>query len=252
MAFTAAAFLWPRRWRTDARVLGLIWLLLLVPLVLRFVIFDPAGTPLWATTLIFGLGLHRIHAFAIGIAIWLWARDRLSTWHLGLLLVATVVAQDLHMYPLHHATAFDAARVPSITGFAVMLLACCVAAKGPDWDLPFLRRSTPVISWLAGISYGVYLVHQELGYILARASLAAGATGWERLLLVLAAAVLGGWLLTVLVERPAHRWLIRLRERAREQETPEPPLSEPEHPALEDLVEQRSSGTAPVSVGGPT
>jgi hypothetical protein len=36
------------------------------------------------------------------------------------------------MYPLHHATPIDPERVPSITGFAVMLVAICVAARGPD------------------------------------------------------------------------------------------------------------------------
>jgi len=161
-------------------------------------------------------------------------------------LSATVIAQDLHMYPLHHATPIDPDRLPSIVGFAVMLLAICAAAKGPDWNLPGLRRLAPAISWLAGISYGVYLVHQELGYMLARALLAAGATGWERLLLVLAAVVLGGWLLTMLVERPAHRLLTGQRE----QTPPVPAFSQQGKPALEDLVEHPSQGMAPVSVGG--
>jgi peptidoglycan/LPS O-acetylase OafA/YrhL len=246
MAFTAAAVLWPRRWRTDALVIVLIWALIVGPLLLRFVIFHPADTPAWGVTLIFGLGLHRVHVFAVGVAIWLSAQGRLRSLHLGSVLAATVIAQDLHMYPLHHATPIDPDRLPSIVGFAVMLLAICAAAKGPDWNLPGLRRLAPAISWLAGISYGVYLVHQELGYMLARALLAAGATGWERLLLVLAAAVLGGWLLTMLVERPAHRLLTGQRE----QTPPVPAFSQQGKPALEDLVEHPSQGMAPVSVGG--
>jgi peptidoglycan/LPS O-acetylase OafA/YrhL len=240
MAFTAAALLWPRRWRTDFVVVAVIWALIVGPLLIRFVVFQPLDTPDWAVTMIFGLGLHRVHSFAIGIAVWLWAKGRLRHWHLALLLVATVAAQDLNMYPLHYALPVDAARVPSIVGFAVMLLALCAAAKGPDWDLPWLRRLTPVISWLAGISYGVYLVHQELGYILARVLLGAGATGWERLPIVLVAAVLAGWLLTVLVERPVHRRLAGFRE-----------VKAPS-PALKEQVEAPPAGTSPVSVGGPT
>jgi peptidoglycan/LPS O-acetylase OafA/YrhL len=104
LAFTAAALLWPRKWRTDARVVAGMWALLLGPLVLRFVVFQPIDTPKWATTLIFGLGLHRVHTIAIGVAIWLWGQRRLPTWHLGLLVATTVIAHDLHMYPLHHAT----------------------------------------------------------------------------------------------------------------------------------------------------
>ncbi|WP_425484961.1 acyltransferase family protein [Amycolatopsis anabasis] len=242
MAFCAAAVLWPRRWRTDRRVLGLIWLLVAGPVVLRFVLFSPGTEPGWVTTLLFGLGLHRVHAFAIGVAIWLWARRRVPGWHLGLLLAATVHAQDLHMFPARHATAIDPSRWPSIIGFAVLLLAICAAARGPDWDLPVLRRCAPALSWLAGISYGVYLVHQELGYILAKALLNAGVPGWTRLLLVLLAAIVTGWLLTVAVERPAHRWLTRAAHRR----APAPATG------LDDLVEPPQKGPAPVSVGGPS
>jgi peptidoglycan/LPS O-acetylase OafA/YrhL len=248
MAFTAAAGLWPRHWRNDTLVILLIWGLIAGPLVLRFVIFDPQDTPSWAITFLFGLGLHRVHAFAIGVAVWLWAQGRLRTWHLGLLLVATVAAQDLHMFPFHHATAIDPDRIPSMVGFAVMLLAICAAAKGPDWDLPVLRRLTPAITWLAGISYGVYLVHQELGYMLARALLTIGASGWERLVLVLAAAVLGGWLLTRLVERPAHRWLTWRREQMPVAST----LPGQGQSATTELVDHPETGTEPVSVGGAT
>lgn len=248
LAFTAAAVLWPRRWRNDVLVLGLIWALIAGPLILRFVVFDPADTPSWVVTVIFGLGLHRVHAFAIGVAVWLWTQGRLRAWHLGLLLITTVAAQDLHMFPFHHALAADPDRMPSMLGFAVMLLAICAAAKGPDWDLPVLRRLTPAITWLAGISYGVYLVHQELGYMLARALLALGANGWERLVLVLAAAVLGGWLMTRLVERPAHRLLTRRREQKSLAST----LPGKGQAMPKELVDQPAVGTEPVSVGGAT
>src|SRR5690606_39961683 len=58
---------------------------------------------------------------------------------------------------------------PVVLGFAIMLGAMCAAARGPDWDVPVLRVFRRPISWLAGISYCLYLVHQQLGYILARA-----------------------------------------------------------------------------------
>jgi peptidoglycan/LPS O-acetylase OafA/YrhL len=253
MAFSAAALLWPRSWRTDRKVILLVWLLIAGPLFIRFVIFTPGQEPDWAITLIFGLGLHRIHAFAIGIAIWYWAQRRLPTWHLGLLLAATVYAQDLHMFPYHVAMPIDPSRTPSIIGWAVMLLIVCAAARGPDWDIPLVQRFSKAISWLAGISYGVYLVHQELGYILAKALLEAGASGWVRLVLVLTASILAGWLLTVLVERPAHRWLTSTGQRP----VPVPPQPEPE-PQLEprhglgELVDQPQKTPAPVSVGGPS
>ncbi|MFD8498781.1 acyltransferase family protein [Amycolatopsis sp. NPDC059657] len=243
MAFTAAALLFPRKWRTDKTMVVLIWAMLAVPLAIRFVIFTPTDTPSWAVTMIFGLGLHRVHAFAIGIAIYLWTKNRLKTWHLAAFLTASVVAQDLHMFPLHYATAIDPERLPSVAGFAVMLLAMCAAAKGPDWT--WFRPLARPIKWLAGISFGLYLVHQELGYMLARALRDLGATPWERLVLVLAAAIVAGWLLTVLVERPAYRLLTREHKAA--------PLALPHpSPPVDDLVEGHAKTASPISVGGPS
>jgi peptidoglycan/LPS O-acetylase OafA/YrhL len=95
--------------------------------------------------------------------------------------------------------------------FAVMLGLIAAAARGPDWDVAALRLLRRPIAWLAGISYGVYLVHQQLGFVLARVLVENGFGGWSRLVLVFAAAVVAGWALTVLVERPAHRWLTRRR-----------------------------------------
>ncbi|WP_442785086.1 acyltransferase family protein [Amycolatopsis sp. H20-H5] len=242
MAFTAAALLWPRRWRTDRRVVVLLWALIAVPVVIRFVVFTPETIPPALNNIFFGLGLHRLNAFAFGVAAWFWAQRRLPTWHLGLLLVATVAAQDLQMFPLHHPTPIDPERVPSIVGFAVMLILVCLAARGPDWDVPFVRRLRPVITWIAGISFGLYLVHQELGYILARVLLDRGVPGWLRLVAVLGAAVLGGWLLTKLVERPVHRVLTARRGRP----VPAEPVAEGAPGAAPSQVE----GVAPVSVGG--
>jgi peptidoglycan/LPS O-acetylase OafA/YrhL len=84
--------------------------------------------------------------------------------------------------------------------------------------------------------------------MLARALLAVGASGWERLVLVLAAAVLGGWLLTRLVERPTHRLLTRQRE----QKPLAPTLPEAGRCTTKELVDHPATGTEPVSVGGAT
>ena len=243
MVFTAAAVLWSATpwFRNRGSAKALAWGLTIVPLVLRFLVIGAHNDASWAFGVVFGLGMHRMHAFAAGIGVWLWTHDRMKGRQLSLLLAATVIAQDLHLYPDGVALPTDPARMPSDIGFAVMLVAICAAAKGPDWT--FLRPVAPVITWLAGISFGVYLLHQELGYVLARILLEAGLDGWARLPLVLMAAVLAGWLLTRYVERPVHRWLTRPRHPA-----PAP------RPALDDLLPSRrggsSDGTPPISVGG--
>ncbi len=228
MAFTGAALLWPRSWRTHRLTVALLWALILVPLTLRFLIFDPVVVRPVVDSFYYGLGLHRLHVFAIGVALWLWSQRRLAHWHAALFVVAAVAAQDLQVFPLHRALPQDAERWPSTIGFAVLLLLVCLAARGPDWRFPGLARIAPAVTWLAGISYGLYLVHQELGYVLARALLDLGLPGWLRLPVVVAAAVLAGWAVTAGVERPAHRWLTTRRK--------------PEEPQVKDAE--------PVSVGG--
>jgi peptidoglycan/LPS O-acetylase OafA/YrhL len=235
MAFAAAALLWPRPWRTHRLTVALLWALILVPVLIRFVIFDPDTTPRLVVDMFYGLGLHRVHVFAIGIAIWLWSKRRLAGWHIALFVLAASAAQDLHVFPFHHPLPEDPQRWPSTIGFAIMLVLVCLAARGPDWRFPGLARIAPAVTWLAGISYGLYLVHQELGYILARALLNIGVPGWLRLIVVLTAAVLGGWAITAFVERPVHRWLTARRNRA-------------DGPA--DAETSQVKDAEPVSVGG--
>ncbi|MFG1645014.1 acyltransferase family protein [Amycolatopsis sp. NPDC049252] len=230
-AFACAALLWPRAWRTHRVTVALLWALILVPLVIRFAIVPPSLEPgthqKVVDSVFYGLGLHRAHVFAIGAALWLWSKKRLAHGHVALFVLAACVAQDLQVFPFHRALPQDAQRWPSTIGFAVLLLLVCLAARGPDWRFPGLRRIAPAVTWLAGISYGLYLVHQELGYILARALINVGVPGWLRLPVVVAAAVLAGWAVTAGVERPVHRWLTARRDRDQKPEEPQVKDSEP-------------------------
>ncbi|MET0132127.1 MAG: acyltransferase [Kibdelosporangium sp.] len=197
VAFAVAAFLFGRRLVAGKRLPILLWSLIVIPVVLRFTVRTDDSAQ-WIKSVFDGLALHRVHLFGVGIAIWLWSRNRMRGWHLSLYLLAALVAQDAHAY---------FTDTPSTIAFGVVLLLVCAAAGGPDWDPPFVRRLAPAISWLAGISYGVYLVHQELGFIAARALLDMGATPVERFVVSVALAVVLGWLITKFVERPAHRLL---------------------------------------------
>jgi len=197
MAFFVAALLWPRGWGRGAKLPVLLWTLVVAPLVIRF-LWRGDGAQQWVVSLFDGLALHRVALFGVGTAIWLWTRGRFSGKHLALYLLAALVAQDAHAY---------FADTPSTIAFGVILLGIVAAAGGPDWDLPVLRSLAGPIRWLGGISFGVYLVHQELGFVLARFLLDAGVGAWGRLVLCTAMAVLVGWAMTRLVEAPAHRWL---------------------------------------------
>ncbi|MCP2168221.1 Peptidoglycan/LPS O-acetylase OafA/YrhL, contains acyltransferase and SGNH-hydrolase domains [Goodfellowiella coeruleoviolacea] len=192
VAFAAGALLCGRALGRGRALRLLLWALVAVPLIVRLGTFEPG--PL--RTASDGLGLHRAQLFAAGAAIWLWSRGRLGGPHLACLLTAAVVAQEIH-----------SGELASTIGFGVLLLAVCLAAGGPDWDRPLLRALSRPITWLAGISYGVYLVHQEIGNVVMVRLAERGFTSWSLLAGFVGSAVLLGWLLTVLVERPAHRWL---------------------------------------------
>ncbi|NIJ11520.1 peptidoglycan/LPS O-acetylase OafA/YrhL [Saccharomonospora amisosensis] len=198
-AFAAAALLWRAGLRHRFRPHTVLWAVTLVSAA------SPALSLLFST-LPAGTGLSRAHLFAAGLAIWLWQERRLGSGHLAGLLLATLVLHAVWTSP----------PVPaSVAGFAIMLVAMCFAARGPDWAVGPLARLRRPISWLAGISFGLYLVHQQLGYVVARLLTEAGVSAWWlRLTLVVGFAVMAAWLLTVLVERPAYRALTRPSLRA--------------------------------------
>ncbi|GAA3049541.1 acyltransferase family protein [Actinokineospora globicatena] len=195
MSFVLAALIWPRGLMRGKAIPITLWTLVVAPVVIRFVWrHDDAAQ--WVKSLFDGLALHRVALFGVGVAIWLWTRHRMSGPHLALYGVAVLVAQDAHSY---------FADTPSTIAFGVVLVGIVAAAGGPDWAV--LRGLTRPIRWLAGISFGVYLVHQELGFVLARYLLDKGIGPWGRLLACVAMALLLGWAITRLVERPAHAWL---------------------------------------------
>lgn len=197
MAFVAAALLWPRGWRRGPHLRVLLWATIVVPLVIRFA-WRQDDAAQWIKSMFDGLGLHRVALFGVGIAIWLWSTKRMSGWHLAGYLAAELIAQDAHSYFVDTS---------STIAFGVILLGIVAAAGGPDWAIPGIRQLAPVITWLGGISYGVYLVHQELGFVLARLMWGAGIGPWPRITACVVMAIVLGWLLTRLVERPVHRWL---------------------------------------------
>lgn len=206
-AFAVAAALTLGGWLRGHRVVWLTWATIAVPVLLS----PLAHTGLLG--LVFqGIPLHRVHLLAIGVGIWLWSTRRISGPHLGLLLAAGVTAHHLHT-----------GHEPSTHLFGLLLLAVCAAARGPDWDVAPLRPMLPAVRWLAGISFGIYLVHQELGYLVARwlHDLGFGAT--TQVIGVVAAAIGLGWLLTVVVERPVHAAVNRRARAGLNRRAAEPP-----------------------------
>nr|WP_272954627.1 acyltransferase [Kribbella sandramycini] len=197
MAFAAAAFLWPRGAGSGQRMTVLLWVMTVSPVILQW--NDRIlHSPLWVQQAWNGLGIHRLQLFAIGIAIWLWSKHRMHVVHLGALLVATVFAQSIHTED-----------VPSSLGIGVLLVIVCLAARGPDWTI-FAPLRRP-IEFLAKISFGLYLLNQVVGYLIAYHLMALGADRLVQILGSVAGVTVLAWLLTKFVEQPAYRLLTALQ-----------------------------------------
>jgi peptidoglycan/LPS O-acetylase OafA/YrhL len=193
LAFAAAALLWPRGMGAGRWITPLLWVMTVAPVILQW--HDRIlHSPLWVQQAWNGLGLHRLQLFAIGIAIWLFAQRRIGVLHLGALLAATVFAQHAHT-----------ADLPSSLGIAALLVFVALAARGPDWTV-FTRIRRP-IQFLARISFGIYLLNQQVGYLIAYHLMALGAGRVEQIAGAVAGVILLAWLLTTYVEQPVYRVL---------------------------------------------
>jgi peptidoglycan/LPS O-acetylase OafA/YrhL len=205
-AFTAAALLWRSRWGNGRRLRALLWAAVLVPIAQwPYRIMPPPET---YRTLVDGFGFHRYHLFVAGVAIWLWSTKRMSSRHFTLLLGACMAAHALH----NHALGPDGLVADWGSTVALWVGMCVVtlAAGGPDWNRFVPSRWIPKIQWLAGISYGVFLMHQTIGYILMRRLQDLGVGPTLQTAAMLGCAVLLGWALTRAVEQPVHRYLLRM------------------------------------------
>lgn len=192
--FLAAAALFAGPLGSGRGLRVVLWLLPVVPLLLRLWVDELA----WLSAVYLGFALHRVHLFAVGVALYLWSRNRLSGWQAAALGATALYAHSVH-----------SADLASTAGIGVLLAAMALAAVGPDWNAAPLRPFAGVIRWLAGISYGIYLLNQELGYLLMYQVRQLGGSALAQVAAAGAAAVLSGWLLTRWVERPAHRALMR-------------------------------------------
>ncbi|MEV6287917.1 acyltransferase family protein [Kribbella sp. NPDC051770] len=193
LAFAAAALLWPRGIGAPSRITVLLWVMVVAPVILQWndrILHSPLVVQqVWN-----GFGFHRLQLFAIGVAIWLWAQRRMGAVQLGALLVATVYAQYVHT-----------ADLPSSLGIGAFLVLVAFAARGPDWTV-FTRVRRPV-QFLARISFGLYLLNQEVGYLIAYHLMTLGLGRPLQVAGSIAGVVVLAWLLTKYVEEPAFRVL---------------------------------------------
>lgn len=209
MAFTVAAVLWRSRWGHGRRLHAVLWAAVLVPLLLWPV--RAGGPPEAYRMVVDGFGFHRLHLFVAGVAIWLWANRRLRPLYFAALLVTCLFGHVMHTAAVGpEGWIYDWKATIGVAGGIALV---CLAARIPDWDRWIPASLHTAVHWLAGISYGLYLVHQTIGFVIMRQLQDLGAGPVEQSAAMLAGGVLLGWLLTRLIERPAHRALMAFYDR---------------------------------------
>jgi peptidoglycan/LPS O-acetylase OafA/YrhL len=192
LAFSVAAGLVAHGWRSGRRLRIVLWSAVLVPMAQV-----PIRThaPEFYRAVVDTLGFHRLHLFVLGVAVWLWSTRRIGHAHGLALGVVCLVAHAVH-------TVGD---VGAVVGLSVVAVLACLAARGPDWGRWLPQPMKAGVYWLAGISYGVYLLHQTLGFLVMRWVHDHGGGQAFQVLAMAVTSVLLGWLLTELVERPVSR-----------------------------------------------
>ena len=209
MAFTTAALLWWSQWGHGTRLRVVLWAAVLLPLAqwpLR-----ASGPPETYRMLVDGFGFHRLHLFVAGVAIWMWVNNRLTSWHFGSLL-STCVAAHL----LHNITFDPEGWTEDWAAASESAAASCSSVWPPvfptDGWVPSALHGP--LQWLAGISYGVYLAHQTMGYLLIRNLHDAGFGPFTQTIAAITIALFFGRLLNQFIERPVYQWLINLYHHA--------------------------------------
>ncbi|SFS72656.1 Peptidoglycan/LPS O-acetylase OafA/YrhL, contains acyltransferase and SGNH-hydrolase domains [Saccharopolyspora flava] len=203
MGFTAAALLYKSSWGHGRRMLIIMWVAVILPLLQWPIrINDPVES---YRVVVDGIGMHRWHLFVAGVAIWMWSVNRLSTPHFATLLALCMAAQEVHNY----TRTPEGLLADTGSSVAVAIGMCVIALVARSPDLPMPPLLARAVTWFAGISYGTFLMHQAIGYIVLRKLQDVGVDTITQTLAMLVTGTLLGWMLTRVVEKPAHELLMR-------------------------------------------
>lgn len=211
MAFCLAAVMWRGRLGRGTALRVVMWAALIVPALQWPLLATGAGGPVYAL-FANGFGVFRWHLFVAGIAVWMFSTGRLRAWHFVVIEVVAVAEHALQSSTLD-PTAGWATDWPAVVGIALGIVAMTAAALGPDWDRWIPEPGRRAVTWLAGISYGVFLTHQTVGYVVMRRLQDLGVGPTLQTAIMVLTGVLAGWLLTRVVERPIHQALMRWWDR---------------------------------------
>jgi peptidoglycan/LPS O-acetylase OafA/YrhL len=211
LAFCLAAAMWRGPLGRGVGLRVVMWAALIVPALQWHHLATRAAGSSYAM-LAGGIGIFRWHLFVAGVAVWMVSTGRLRRGHFVAIEVAAIAEHALQTSVLDPTAGWSTDWI-AVGLIALGVVAMTVAALGPDWDHWVPPAGRRVITWLAGISYGVFLTHQTVGYVVMRRLQQLGVGPTLQTGFMILSGVLAGWLLTRLVERPLHRRLMRAWDR---------------------------------------
>jgi peptidoglycan/LPS O-acetylase OafA/YrhL len=211
MAFCLAAVIWRGPLGRGVGLRVLMWAALIVPALQWHHLATRAAGSSYAM-LAGGLGIFRWHLFVAGVAVWMVSTGRLRRGHFVAIEIVAIAEHALQTSVLDPAAGWSTDWI-AVGLIALGVLAMTGAALGPDWDRWVPPTGRRAVTWLAGISYGVFLTHQTVGYVVMRRLQQLGVGPTLQTGFMILAGVLAGWLLTRFVERPLHRLLMRWWDR---------------------------------------
>ncbi|HEY2221214.1 acyltransferase [Actinomycetospora sp.] len=227
-AFALAPWLRRSRLGCGRGLRVLLWVAVLVPLA-QWPLAQTAGG--LYDSVVDGLGFYRWHLFVAGVAVWMLGTRRLRRAH-GVALLAVCVGAHTVQNGWWSPTEGLVTDGWSVVGIGLGVIALRLASRLRAVGLEPPRAVSRPAARFAEISYGVYLVHQTLGYVLMlRLQEWFGAGPTVQTLAMLAQAVLLGAAMTRYVERPAHRALLCAFD-ARTRPGPAPPAPSERLPVL--------------------
>jgi peptidoglycan/LPS O-acetylase OafA/YrhL len=211
LAFCLAAVMWRGPLGRGVGLRVVMWAALIVPALQWHHLATRAAGSSYAM-LAGGLGIFRWHLFVAGVAVWMVSTGRLRRGHFVAIEVVAIAEHALQTSVLDPTAGWSTDWI-AVGLIALGVVAMSAAALGPDWDrwVPSIGRRA--ITWLAGISYGVFLTHQTVGYVVMRRLQQLGVGPTLQTGFMILSGVLAGWLLTRLVERPLHRRLMHAWDR---------------------------------------
>jgi peptidoglycan/LPS O-acetylase OafA/YrhL len=211
LAFCLAAVMWRGPLGRGVGLRVVMWAALIVPALQWHHLATRAAGSSYAM-LAGGIGIFRWHLFVAGVAVWMVSTGRLRRGHFVAIEVAAIAEHALQTSVLDPTAGWSTDWI-AVGLIALGVVAMTVAALGPDWDHWVPPAGRRVITWLAGISYGVFLTHQTVGYVVMRRLQQLGVGPTLQTGFMILTGVLAGWLLTRCVERPLHHRLMRAWDR---------------------------------------